>query len=393
MWQHMKEFLQQCDVCQRFKTDCMQLAGLLQPLPIPTQIWTDVSMDFIEGLPSSNGYTIIMVVVDRLTKYAHFVALKHPFSTVSVAKEFVANVVRLHGIPTFIVSDWDKVFISAFWRTLFNLQGTKLCMSSSYHPQSDGQTEVVNRTLEQYLCCFAGDQPRKWFEWTPWAEFSYNTSIHSSTKMTPFEVVYGVPPPNLLAYIPGTSRIQAVDEYLRDRDTILLELRHNLQLAQNRMKCQADQHRREVSFTMGDYVYLKLQPYRQTSVAFRASLKLAPRFFGPYKVLEKVGLVAYKLALPPGSQIHDVFHVSLLRKHLGPVTPSSPELPPVSVTSVVLPQPEVVLDRRVIRKGNYSPKSEILVKWVGAPAEDATWENEWRFSKSYPDFLLVDKVP
>jgi hypothetical protein len=91
-------------------------------------------MDFIEGLPSSNGYTVIMVVVDRLTKYAHFVALKHPFSTVSVAKEFVTNVVRLHGIPTFIVSDWDKVFISAFWRTLFNLQGTKLCMSSSYHP-------------------------------------------------------------------------------------------------------------------------------------------------------------------------------------------------------------------------------------------------------------------
>ena len=254
----------------------MQLAGLLQPLPIPTQIWTDVSMDFIEGLPSSNGYTVIMVVVDRLTKYAHFVSLKHPFSTVSVAKEFVANVVRLHGIPTSIVSDWDKVFISAFWRTLFNLQGTKLCMSSSYHPQSDGQTEVVNRTLEQYLRCFVGDQPRKWFEWTLWAEFSYNTSIHSSTKMTPFEAVYGVPPPNLLAYIPGTSRVQAVDEYLRDRDTILLELRHNLQLAQNRMKCQVDQHRREVSFTMGDYVYLKLQPYWQTSVAFRASLKLAP---------------------------------------------------------------------------------------------------------------------
>jgi len=98
--------------------------------------------------------------------------------------------------------------------------------------------------------------------------------------------------------------------------------------------------------------------------------------------------VAYKLALPSGSQIHDVFHVSLLRKHLGPVTPSSPELPPVSVTSVSLPQPEVILDRRVIRKGNYHPKSEILVKWVGAP-----WENEWRFSKSYPDFLLVDKVP
>jgi hypothetical protein len=117
----MKEFLQQCDVCQRFKIDYMQLAGLLQPLPIPAQIWTDVSMEFIKGLPSSNGYIVIMVVVDRLTKYAHFVTLKHPFSIVIVAKIFVANVVRLHGIPTSIVSDQNKVFISAFWRTLFQL--------------------------------------------------------------------------------------------------------------------------------------------------------------------------------------------------------------------------------------------------------------------------------
>lgn len=117
-------------------------------------------------------------------------------------------------------------------------------MSSSYHPQSDGQTELVNRTLEQYLRCFAGDQPRKWFELLPWAEFSYNTSILSSTKMTPFEAVYGIPPPSLLAYVPGTSRVHAVDEYLRARDTLLRELRHNLSLAQNLMNYHADQKRR-----------------------------------------------------------------------------------------------------------------------------------------------------
>ena len=266
-------------------------------------------------------------------------------------------------------------------------------MSSSYHPQSDGQTEVVNRTLEQYLQCFAGDQPRKWLEWIPWAEFSYNTSTHFSTKMTPFEAVYGIPHPRLLAYVPGTFHVQAVDEYLRDRDAILRELRYNLLLAQDRMKCQADQHRREASFLVGDYVYLKIQPYRQTSMAFRSSMKLAPCFFDPYKVIAKVGPVAYKLALPLGSQIHDVFHVSLLKKHLGPVTATSTQLPPVSDTSTVLPQPEAVLDRRVIHKGKYRPKSEILVKWVGVPAEDATWENEWRFTKSYPDFILVDKDP
>ena len=140
-------------------------------------------------------------------------------------------------------------------------------------------------------------------------------------------------------------------------------------------------------------VYLKLHPYRHTYVAFRASMNLASRFFVPYKVIEKIGPVAYRLAWPPGSQIHDVFHVSLLRKHLGPISPTSTQLPPVSDTSTILPQPKVVLDRRVICKGNYRSNSEILVKWVRVPAEDTIWENQWRFTKSYYDFILVDKDP
>ena len=245
-------------------------------------------------------------------------------------------------------------------------------MSSSYHPQSDGQTEVVNRILEQYLRCFAGDQPRKWFDWVPWAEFSYNTSIHSSTKMTPSEAVYGIPPPSLLKYVPETSNVQAVDELLRDRDSTLSELRRNLLLAQNLKKCQADQHQREVSFAIGDYVYLKLQPYRQSSVAFPRSMKLSPRFYGPYKVIEKVGTMAYKLELPSDSQIHNVFHSSLLRKHLGLITSTIAQLPIVSETGTILPQPESVIDRLV-------------------PVEDATWENKWRFTRAYLIFILEDK--
>ncbi|GKB58687.1 transposon ty3-G gag-pol polyprotein [Tanacetum coccineum] len=128
-------------------------AGLLQPLPIPAKMWTDVSMDFIEGLPLSNGYSVIMVIVDRLTKYAHFMALKHPFTAMIVAKSFIANVVRLHGVPTFIVSDRDKVFISSFWQALFKLHGTKLCMSSSYHPQTN--FDSVHQNL-----CFSGIRAR-----------------------------------------------------------------------------------------------------------------------------------------------------------------------------------------------------------------------------------------
>ncbi|KAK9230741.1 hypothetical protein WN944_023713 [Citrus x changshan-huyou] len=358
----IKKFIRHCEVCQRCKVDNLQPAGLLQPLPIPDRIWTSISMDFIDGLPTSQGYTVIMVVVDRLSKYAHFVALKHPYTALTVTK------------------------------ALFQLQRTKLCMSSSYHPQTDGQTKVVNRTLEQYLRCFTSEQPNKWLDWLPWAEYSYNTSVHTSTKISPFEAVYGIPPPTLLSYVPGTTHIPAVDETLRDRDSILKDIRRNLVVAPNRMKTQSDHHRREVVFTVGDYIYLKLQPYCQKSVAFCSSLKLAPRYFGPYRILKRIGHVAYKLALPAGSQINNVFHVSLLKKFVGHVPHAVMELPPVSKdTSTILPQPECVLDKHIIRKGAYRPKTEILVKWAGAPREDATWEDQRRFLKSYPKFILADK--
>ncbi|KAF9663416.1 hypothetical protein SADUNF_Sadunf17G0047600 [Salix dunnii] len=220
---------------------------------------------------------------------------------------------------------------------------------------------------------------------------SYNTFIHFSIKTTPFEAVYGTPPPTLLTYVPGTSRIQAVDENLRGHDAILKELLHNLLLAQNRMKCQADKHQRDVSFDVGYHVYLKLEPYRQSSVAFRASMKLAPRIFGPYQIVKKVDQVAYQLLLPPGSLIHDVFHISVLRKHHGQVTQPSTNLPQVSNTSTIPPEPEAILDRRVIRKGQYWSKSEILIKWKGTPVENATWENEWCFNKTYSSPILEDK--
>lgn len=180
-WRGLKgsvnRFVAECDVCQRNKGETVASPGLLQPLPIPERIWTDISMDFIEGLPNVNGNTVIMVVVDRLSKYAHFLTLKHPYTTLEVAQLFMDHIFRLHGMPATIVSDRDVVFTSTFWKELFRLQGTTLCLSTAYHPQSDGQTEVVNRCLESYLRCITGDRPKAWVHWLPLAEWWYNTYI------------------------------------------------------------------------------------------------------------------------------------------------------------------------------------------------------------------------
>jgi hypothetical protein len=138
----IKEYLRGCDICQRNKSELTLPAGLLQPLPIPTMIWSDISMDFVEGLPNSLGKSVIYVVVHRFSKYAHFIALKHPYSAIMVAQEFFENVFKLHGLPTSIVCDRDPTFTSNLWRELFRLQGTMFNFSSAYHPQMDGQTEI-----------------------------------------------------------------------------------------------------------------------------------------------------------------------------------------------------------------------------------------------------------
>lgn len=157
-------------------------------------------MDFISGLPNSQGKDTIWVILDRMSKYAHFIALSHPYSAMSLAQIFLDQFYRLHGLPKSIVSDRDPIFLSTFWKELFKLQGVKLHYSTTYHPQSDGQTEVVNRCLKQYLRCMTGERPKEWAKWIPLAKWWYNTSYHSSIKASPFEVVYGKGPPMHLPY-------------------------------------------------------------------------------------------------------------------------------------------------------------------------------------------------
>ena len=240
----------------------------------------------------------------------------------------------------------NSTFTSAFWSELFRLSETSFNFSSTYHPQTDGQTEVVNCTLEMHLRCFTSANSKQWVRWLAWAEFCYNTSWHSTIKQTPFEVVYGWESPSLLTYISGTVKVAVVEQELLQRDQVLQELKQHIKTSQNRMKQVYDWRHREKDYAVGDWVYLWLQPYRQTS-SLRKNLKLAPRYYGPFKILRHIGAVAYKLDLPAESKIHPVFHVSLLKEKLGKHTSSQPQLPLVlEANGEVAVRPQAILDQR-----------------------------------------------
>jgi transposase InsO family protein len=208
-------------------------------------------MDFVEGLPTSMGKNVILVVVDRLSKYAHLVSLSHPYTAGIMARLLFDQIFRLRGLPKSIVSDRDSVFTSNFWKEMFRLSGTELLMSTAYHPQTDGQTEIMNKGLKAYLKSFSGDRPKDWMCWLPQAEWSYNIFVHTSTKFCPFEAVYSYPPPALLTHEHGDTRVQAVDNELRSREFILTLLKENMQEAQAGMKFFADKNRTDRSFEVG----------------------------------------------------------------------------------------------------------------------------------------------
>jgi hypothetical protein len=373
MKKDMESFIQQCKICWQAKHESVHPAGLLQPLPIPQGAWQEITMDFIEGLPLSENCDTILVVVDRYTKYAHFLALKHPFTAKGVARLVMDNVVKLHGCPRTIVSDRDKVFLSMFWTELFTLLDTKLLKSSSYHPQTDGQSERVNQCLEMYLRCAVYDSPRKWKHWLSLAELWYNTSVHSSIGCSPFKALYGYDAdPGTCIPTPDTP--SEASDLLSERENHMLMLKEKLAWAQHKMKAYADTLRTDRQFQIGDQVLLKLQPYVQHSVVRRSFPKLSFKFFGPYRVLEKIGNTAYKLQLPEDSLIHPVFHVSQLKPFHPDHSPVFSDITKIVDLSARELQPERVLERRLVKKGN-NVVPQALIKWRGLPATSATWED------------------
>lgn len=207
--------------------------------------------------------------------------------------------------------------------------------------------------------------------------------------MSPFEALYGRTPPSITSYIPGNAKIGGLDDLLTQHHLILKLLKENLVRARNRMVQQANKKRKDKTFAVNQWVYLKLQPYRQISVKDRSSQKLAKRFYGPFRILKRIGAVAYELELPPSARIHPVFHVSLLKEFLGHPDVQIYPLPPQTNSSTALPTQLLGMRTRKLSQGE---QEEVLIQWDGQDTTEATWEDKATFKKAYPDFDLEDKI-
>lgn len=372
----IRNYVQSCDACQRNKANQALPAGLLQPLPIPTSRWEQVSMDFITHLPpTKSGHDAIAVFVDLFSKMVHFVPTTTTSSAPDVARIFFDNIFRLHGLPKVIVSDRDARFTSRFWKSLFGNLGTKLALSTAFHPQTDGQTERTNRTLEDMLRAYINHRQNDWDLHLSAAEFACNSAPNASTGLSPFYVNYGQQPrvPSS-SFQPQTDDVQATTEFLTKMQNLTHMATDALTLAKSRQEQYANKSRRDVQFAVGDLVLLSAANITLASQSSRPSKKLQSRYIGPYRITDIISPVAYRLALPPDLRIHPVFHVSLLKPYKDPslVEHRAAPLPPppaISINGQDEYEVERILDKRTRRR-----KVEYLVKWIGYPEYEATWE-------------------
>ncbi|GKD99422.1 putative reverse transcriptase domain-containing protein [Tanacetum coccineum] len=352
--------------------------------------WERITMDFVTKLPkTSTGHDAIWVIVDRLTKSAHFIPIRATDSMETLTRLYIKEIVSRHGVPISIISDRDSHFTSRFWQSLQNALGTQLDMSTAYHPEIDGQSERTIQTLEDMLRACVIDFEKGWDKHLPLVEFSYNNSYHASIKAAPFEALYGrkCRSPVCWAEV-GDSQLTG-PEIIQETTEKIVQICQRLQAARDRQRSYANVRRKPLEFQVGDRVMLKVSP-RKGIFRFGKRGKLNPRYIGPFKILERIGPVAYKLELPEElSSIHNTFHVSNLKKCL-------------SDESLVIPIKELQLDDKLnfveepvevmdreIKQLKRSRIPIIKVRWNSKRGPEFTWEREDEIHAKYPHLFSI----
>lgn len=367
-WEGIKHFVRRyvetCVRCQASKAITQKPAGLLHSLRIPTKRWDNICMDFITALPpTANGNEAVMVVVDRLSKMAHFVPLSGKASAEDVAEIFMREIVRLHGVPSSIVSDRDTRFLSAFWESFTQQLNIQRCLSTAFHPQTDGQTERTNQTLEQMLRTFIQLDQSQWERLLPALELAYNTTPNASTGMSPFQVMIGENPKTAKSY--ETYLYQDSPDMQKLFRMLVARAMSHISRAQKQQQKQANKKRRNVRYNVGDKVWLST-----TNLPAEGCNKFKEKFLGPFPITKVINNVAYRLELPPSYNFHNVFHVSLLKPfHEQAELVRDQQWEPMERDGAQEFEVEAILDMR----GDKSNR-EYFVKWKGHPLSMATWE-------------------
>ncbi|GJP48242.1 hypothetical protein CLOM_g7507 [Closterium sp. NIES-68] len=343
------------------------------PLPVPEQPWQVVSLDFITGLPTTtSGHDAILVLIDKFSKTGHFIPTHTTARTEETAQLFVRYIISQHGIPTTLISDRDPKFTSKFWKELMSLLGTKLAMSSDYHPQTDGQTEGLNQIVEQLLRAACKDDISKRDLHLPVLEFAYNNATHAATGQTPFFLCYGRHP--LTPQKPTTSAtVQPAHDFITTMHQLWDQTHKHLIDIQQQQKRQADCHHTDHHITVGDRVLLDT---RNLDISHLPS-KLRPRFCRPFLVEAQVTPVTFRLCLPATWKIHNAFHVQLLKPYRDPNTifvrrQPPPPPPPVLIQNEPEYEVESVLAHRHRRNGTV----ELLIRWKGYDPSEDSWVPE-----------------
>ncbi|GJT00443.1 putative reverse transcriptase domain-containing protein [Tanacetum coccineum] len=392
-WPGMKrdiaEYVSKCLTCSKIKAEHQKPSGLLQQPEIPEWKWEKITMDLVTKLPrSSSGYDAIWVIVDRLTKSAHFLPIREDYKTEKLARIYINEIVARHGVPVSIISDRDGRFASHLWQALQKALGTKLHMSTAYHPETDGQSERTIQTLEDMLRACVMDFGGSWDAHLPLVEFSYNNSYHASIKCAPFEALYGrkCRSPVIWTEV-GESQLIG-PELVQETTEKIFQIKERLKTARSRQKSYADKRRIKVR----DQVLLKVSPWKGV-VRFGKKGKLAPRYVGPFEIVECVGPVAYRLKLPQElSCVHDTFHVSNLKKCLAEPDVQVP-LDEIEIDENLrfIEEPIEIVERDV-KKLKRRRIPLVKVRWNSRQGAEYTWEHEDQFRKKYLH-LFSETVP